>query len=504
MRLATSDQIREIDSLSVKVYGLSAEVLMEAAGTLAAREIQLSYFPELSRGETAVVCGPGNNGGDGLVVARHLHAMGFRDLTVFILAGSKKQSPMFKLQKKRAELQGLRLIDLSKNFKKIEAMKTATLIVDAIFGIGAERRMQGDYSKLIEKINSVKVPKVALDLPSGLSADRGIVLGAAVRADMTLTMGLPKPGFFVGEGPAHVGKLRTLSIGFPFELMRGIPTTHFLFNEKLAKRYLPKRRDTDSKADHGRLVVAAGSSGKWGAGVLACHAAFRMGTGYLYWSSNDSPANEIGAVPEAMIRDLDDPELWDPKRINAWVVGPGLGVSNKTRDLIIKLKKAKFPNVVLDADALTVAVKEKMFPLPESWVVTPHAGELSKIIGLDSMEIEADRFEAAKRGTAVTGCHVLLKGYRSILAYKGRCLVINSGNSSLAKAGTGDVLAGMIGALMAQGLDTVQATATAAYVHGRLADEWLRKGNDRNALMASDIYNDLPGLLSRVASSVVF
>lgn len=504
MRLVTAKQMKEIDELSVKVYGLTGEILMEAAGTLAAREIQLNYFPELSRGQVAVVCGPGNNGADGLVVARHLHSMGFRDLIVFTLASPSAQSDLFKLQLKRAELHGVRIQNIYRSMKKLEALRSATLVVDAIFGIGLNKSVQGDYSKLMETVNSMKVPKISLDIPSGLDADCGTVHGSAIRADLTLTFGLAKPGFFIGEGPSHVGKLRTLPIGFPFESLRGVATTHFLFNDRLARRYLPKRGDTDNKSDHGRLMVAAGSSGKWGAGILASHAAFRMGSGYVYWGSFQAPDDQIKSIPEVMTRALDDPEIWTENRIQAWVVGPGLGVNEQTRDLILKLKKSKVQKLVLDADALTVAVKYKLFPLPSTWVLTPHAGELSRIIGREPAEIEQDRFSAVLEGARVTGCHVLLKGYRSVLAYQDRCMVINSGNSSLAKAGTGDVLAGMIGSLMAQGLDSLQATATAAYIHGRLADDWLRRGLHRSTLLASDIQEDLPSLLSRIASSVVF
>jgi NAD(P)H-hydrate epimerase len=187
MRLATAQQAREIDELSVSAYGLTGDILMESAGTLAAREIQLNFFPELGRGQVAVVCGPGNNGGDGLVVARHLHAMGFRDLAVYVLAPPNKQSELFKLQLRRAELHGLRVHSLHRAMKKAEALRSVTLVVDAIFGHGLKTEVQGDYASLIEIINSLKVPKVSVDLPSGLDPDRGVVLGVAVRADMTLS-----------------------------------------------------------------------------------------------------------------------------------------------------------------------------------------------------------------------------------------------------------------------------------------------------------------------------
>lgn len=504
MRLATCSQCKEVDELSVKVYGLTGDILMESAGTLAAREIQLSYFPELSASHTAILCGPGNNGGDGLVVARHLHSMGFRDITVFLLAPLKSQTDLFKIQLKRCELHGIRIVDGSRSMKKLEAIRSSKLIVDALLGSGLDGGLRGDFMGAAELVNSIKVPVLSLDVPSGLNADRGIVENIAIRADMTFTFGLAKPGFFVADGPRHIGKLRTLSIGYPHEALRGTATSHFLFNEKLAKRYLPKRKDQDNKSNHGRLVIAAGSEGKWGAGILASHSAYRMGVGYVYWTSFTPPLEHLTSIPEVMTRDIDDDELWDSEKISSWVVGPGLGTGSETRDLIRKLQAQKVEKVLLDADALTVAVKERIFPLPSTWVLTPHAGELSKIIGWEVKEIESNRFEAALEGARVTGCHVLLKGYRSVMAYQKRCMVINAGNSALAKAGTGDVLSGMIGALMAQGLDSLQAAATGAFLHGKMADDWLRRGLNQNTLLASDIQEELPALLSRISSSVVF
>jgi ADP-dependent NAD(P)H-hydrate dehydratase / NAD(P)H-hydrate epimerase len=502
MRLATVEQSREIESLAQKVYGLPSELLMECAGALAAREIQQSFFPELTRGMTAIVCGPGNNGGDGLVIARHMHSAGHRDLVVFVLAGKKKNG-LLKLQFKRAEAQGLRVVDITgAASKKLEQIKSATLVVDALFGIGLKKEIKGEFRKAVEIMNSSMAPKVCVDTPSGLDADTGIVSTIAVKAAMTVTFGLAKPGFFVGDGPHHVGRLRVLPIGFPHEAIRGVATTHFLFNDKLAKRYLPIRRENSNKSNYGRLLVYAGSAGKWGAAVLASVSGYRIGAGYVTLAGNDLPPQILSESPECLTASLHDEEVL--KAATAVAIGPGLGTSDSTAELIQRLKKAKIEQVVLDADAITVAVKKKLFPFPSSWVITPHTGELSKILGVDSREIEKDRYAYALKAAKVTGCHVLLKGYRTVIAYGQRCMVIQAGNAALAKAGTGDVLTGMIGGLMAQGLDTLQATATAAYIHGRIADEWVRKGHDKSSLSASDLKDELPLLLGRIAGGVIF
>lgn len=501
MRLATVEQSRKIETLAQKVYGLSDELLMECAGALAAREIQQAFYPELTRGMTAIVCGPGNNGGDGLVVARHLHSMGFRDLTVFVLAG-KKKNPLLKLQLKRAGLQGLRIVEISGTTKKLEQVKSATLVVDAVFGIGLNKEIKGEFRKAIEVMNSSMVPKVAIDIPSGLNADTGEVMSLAVNAAMTITFGLAKPGFFVGDGPSQVGRLRVVAIGFPHEAIRGVATTHFLFNDKLAKRYLPVRKENSNKSNYGRLLIYAGKSGTWGAGILAAMSGYRIGAGYVTLASQDLPENLLQEAPECMTAGLHDEAAL--KNATAVAIGPGLGVSELTAELLLKLKRAKVEKVVVDADAITVAVQKKLFPFPKSWVITPHAGELSRVLKVDAREIERNRFAYARKAAKITGCHVLLKGYRTVIAYGERCMVVQAGNAALAKAGTGDVLTGMIGGLMAQGLDTLQASATAAYIHGRIADEWVRKGHDKSSLVASDIKDELPLLLNRLSGGVIF
>lgn len=497
MRLATVAQAAQIDEVSQKVYGLTGEILMEAAGCSAAREIDLTFLPELTRGSLAVICGPGNNGGDGLVTARHLHAGGHRDLIVFLVAPRDSQSPLFRLQLLRAEKQGLRIVDLIANPERAAQIKSTELIVDALFGIGLKRKVEEPFLQVVEAMNSAKAPKVSLDTPSGLNADTGRVEGVAVQAAMTVTFGLAKPGFLVGEGPAQTGKLRVLPIGFPHEALRGIATTHFLFNERLARRYLPKRKETSNKSDYGRLLVLAGREGFWGAGVLASSSAFRMGAGYVQWASFTAPLEALKEIPEVLTGKISDEALWQSP-FSAVCVGPGLGSGKETAAVIEKLKKLKGLPVVVDADAITACVEHDLFPLPENWVLTPHAGELSRILKVHAQDIERDRFLAASQACERVKCHVLLKGFRSLIAYGGRCLVIHAGNSALAKAGTGDVLTGMIGSLLAQGLETTQAAATAAYLHGRLADEWLRAGNDKSSLTASDLKAILPQVVSRL------
>jgi NAD(P)H-hydrate epimerase len=520
MRILTTQQCRDVDEWACKAYGLTDEILMEAAGLQAARECVQNFYPELTRGLTALICGPGNNGADGFVMARHLHSMGFRNLLV-VVASDKKRAKVAPKKKKgkiaaksvadlwsrqldRVEKHGIRTLYAFDDKKKLQQLASAELIVDALFGIGFHKKFEGAYLALVNQINSLKAPVVSLDIPSGLNADTGVTLSAAIKAHTTFTFGLPKPGFFVADGPQLVGKLRVLSIGYPYECLRGIATTHFLFNEKLARRYLPDRKDRSNKSDYGRLVIMAGSENMWGAGILAAQSAYRLGAGYVIWAGRDLPLKKLEEMPEVLTAKLDDDTIWDTEKVSAYAVGPGLGVNDDTAKIIRKLKDLKVEKVLLDADALSVCAKSKLFPLPKSWVVTPHAGELSRLLRMDVRDIEKDRYAAALKAAAVLGCHILLKGYRSILAFEKRCMVIHAGNAALAKAGAGDVLTGMIGSLLAQGLEPLQATATAAYLHGRIADDWVRSGADKRALNPSDLKDSLAHVVSRMSQGTIF
>ncbi len=497
MRLATIEQSRELDMLSKKVYGVPGELLMESAGALSAKEIIQSYFPELKKGSVYIICGPGNNGGDGLVLARHLHSSGYRNVNILTLAPFEKSSPLFKQQLNRVELFSIKVFDLLKNPEKMEKLRSASLVVDALFGIGLSSSLEDKYLKIVDFINAVKVPVVSLDCPSGLNCDQGTALNAVVKASMTLSFGLAKPGFFVGDGPAAVGKLRVLSIGYAYESLRGVATSHFAFTDKLARRYLPRRGTNTNKSDHGHVLVFAGSEEMPGAGILSATSAYRMGAGYVTWAcSEKSLFQQLERAPEILCTESTNPEIWD-KKVTAAVIGPGFGVNEHTRDIILKLKDQDYP-VVLDADGISTCVKYDLFPVPENWVITPHSGELSRITGVDVHNIEENRFEAVLNCVKITSGHVLLKGFRSVIAQKDRVMVILSGNSALAKAGTGDVLSGMIAALLAQDLETLQASATACYIHGRMADEWVRVGHDRQSLLASDLTQHLPQLMSQL------
>ncbi len=502
LHLITSEQSRKLDQLAQSEFHLSTETLMESAGTLSAEDIIFQFNEE----PVLVLCGPGNNGGDGLVLARHLLSS---SRTVHIFC-SKKNSTLSEVQKKRLRDQGVLIQDLE-NIEQIKKTVQAhvqkkIVIVDAMFGVGLCRNVEGLYLDIIHYINSLKsacseqIIKpfiVSLDTPSGLNVDTGQIMGIAVKADKTLSFSLAKPGFYLRKGPTHTGEITVLPIGFPRSLLLKQAHSHFLVTEKWVSSHLPVRQDDDHKARQGHLLVLAGREGFWGAGELCALSAYRMGAGYVTWACNTEKNSSVytKTLPDVLTQNVSDKNLFEKK--TAVAIGPGLGTGELTKKLLLQLKELEIP-VVVDADAFMVCIEENLFPLPSSWVLTPHAGELSKLFGLKGEDIDRDPCLYACKASQKTGCLVLLKGFYSVLSDGEKCWIIPAGNSALAKAGTGDVLTGFIGALMARSLNAFSSTVISAFVHGRLAEQWVSDGKDKDSLLAQDLRDILPFVLQNL------
>ncbi len=578
--LASSAESMEMDRLAQQKYGLGAEILMESAGALSAEAI-ISYLLRAKKqlqGDKAssvmVLCGPGHNGGDGLVTARHLLSANL-NVDVFLpdhKINQPKQNtdseendtknqenlhgsgdiPLYERQKQRLLNQGVTFKSLNDLLNGQsnglsdgqgavrKAGAGACVIVDALFGVGLSRDVKEPYASLIQWINQTGQFVVSLDTPSGLDVDTGHIRGQAVRANLTLTFGLAKPGFYLMHGPMQVGQINQTGTGQAEPALRGLPfekgtavglfssnkanvkhafsnkisikvfslgypsvllrknKKHFLIKKSWVSAQLPRRQPTDHKAQHGHLLVLAGSPGFWGAGCLTAEAGYRMGAGYVTLVSVGQEGSVKAKLPDVLTQDMDDPDLLKNK--TAVAIGPGLSVGEKTKQLLLKLKETDLP-VVVDASAWTVCVREKLFPLPSHWVVTPHSGELASLFGVTGHKVDENRCSYAMKGSATVGCLVLLKGFYSVLAQQDKCWIIPAGNSALAKAGTGDVLTGFIGSLMARGLSAFSASATGAFVHGLLAEEWVRSGKDQESLMAQDLKDILPFVLQKLKKS---
>lgn len=305
--------------------------------------------------------------------------------------------------------------------------------------------------------------------------------------------------------------------------------TYLVFNKQKARAALPKRSKENLKKSHkgsfGHLLVCAGSTGTWGAGILSSSSAFRMGLGYVTWASFQKPDKQIRAIPEVLVGKLPDAidaqiakksnSAQKAKKFSAFLVGPGLGVGRRTLSLISILLKQDQP-VVLDADALTVLsqfktdpkkkskkrnIKNKIGKLKPNWILTPHHGEMARLLNINTKAVEKNRHEAVKAAAQKYQCVVLLKGFPTLVSDGVKTFEVHKGNAALAKAGSGDVLAGMLGSLLAQGVNAFDAACLAAYIHGDVADQWI-KTKDIRSMKASDIIDSLPVILKRLSKTI--
>ena len=555
--LAGSRFLKAMDLQSQTRFRISGQALMESAGSSSALEIlKHPRFPLWKKKPFVILCGPGGNGGDGLVLARHLlsHKV---EVQIFCKDSSKELTQM---QKQRLKAQKVPLYPLKDSGRLKKALHHTLVIVDALFGVGLSHSPEEEDLNLIKLVNGTGKEVLSLDNPSGLNVDSGEVWGQAVKAHWTFSFGLNKPGFYLREGPALAGQIIPLPLGFPQTFFWGSGShTHFLVERKWVSSVLPQRQATDHKARQGHLLVLAGREGMWGAGALCATAAYRMGAGYVTWSSHEKPPPL--KVPEALIQSEKKPELLLARK-TAVALGPGLGTGPKTKKIITTLKKTKLP-VVVDADAFSVCVSGNMWPLPAHWVLTPHTGELARLFKVKASQVERDRCGYAVKASLKTGALVLLKGFHSLLAYGKKCWIIPTGNCALSKAGTGDVLTGFIGALLARPpsptiLQTSRtqktrnpappphplkvlltsgrgqgnkktitpagspvkenhyaplpslteeealvvmahaAAASGAFLHGLLAEEWVHSGRSRDSLLARDLGDRLPALLQKI------
>jgi hydroxyethylthiazole kinase-like uncharacterized protein yjeF len=491
--------VRALDAQAVEQTGLPSVLLMENAGR-GAFEALLAAFPQaLSR--VVVVGGPGQNGGDGWVVARHLHNAGFAP-RAFLLGDETRVSG-----DARANLRALDGLGVAHHgiagedlTLLVGALASATLVVDALFGTGLDRPLQAGYVSAVELINACAAPVVALDLPSGVDADTGAVLGAAVRAEMTVTFAAHKRGLHQHPGAALAGELRVASIGVPAPCDAPVG----LIEARDVTRWLPERPKDAHKGLAGHVLVIAGAPGRTGAALLSGLGALRGGAGLCTLAARgDAHAALDAKVIELMTVGLAmdaEPALARALELSsdkqAAVVGPGLGLDAAGRALARQLALALPMPAVLDADALTALGTD--YGLLRSAagprVLTPHPGEAARMLGTSSAQVQSDRYAAAERLAIHSGCVVVLKGAKTIVAEpSGRMRVCPAGAPAMAVAGTGDVLSGAIAAALAHA-DAFDAAAAAVYLHG-LAGEIAAQAD--RGLLASELAAALPAALAR-------
>lgn len=494
MKLALAEEMRQFDLKAQTEYKLSGDLLMERAALAAAHALD-ECISENNRCKVYICCGKGNNGGDGFALARILKGRGV-NVTAVLLYPREEHSGLALTNLERAERFGVPMISWSD--QAIADLAKADWIVDALLGTGTKGAPRGVIRTAIENINELSRPVLALDLPSGIDADTGAVPGAAIRAACTVTFGLGKPGLFIYPGAEFAGRVITDSIGFPPELLEDPALTIAALTEKEARALIPRRGPTAHKGTTGHVLVVGGSPGMTGAPALAALGALRSGCGLVTVGLRES-LPFIGKPLEVMNLSWNEAMKRD-KAYQAIVFGPGMSTANDGLEFLNKIMESVETPLVIDADGLNILadnlhlLSRRRQPI----VLTPHPGEMARLTGLSTAEVQYDRIGIARKYSQEWQVTVILKGARTITALPdGRIYLNLTGNSAMATAGMGDLLAGMVGGLIAQGTAPEVAAILGPYLHG-LAGDAVRIKKGPAGIIASDLLDEIPAVLKRV------
>lgn len=481
--LYTAAQVRELDRRAIEDHGVPGYTLMTRAGQ-AAFEVLRERWPEARC--IGVLCGPGNNGGDGYVIARLAQGAG---LTAWVLEAGDPARLKGDAARARADWQaaGGQAVDARAPWPAAE------VLVDALLGTGLDRPVEGALGGLIDAINATGLPVLAVDIPSGLHADTGAVLGRAVRAAVTVSFIGLKTGLFTGEGPACRGDVVFDGLGVPEAVYRELPPVAERLDATCIRR-LGRRARCAHKGHFGYVLVVGGAPGMPGAVRLAGEAAARAGAGLVSVATHPDHAPLLPqARPELMVHGVVAPADLAPLLTRATVlaVGPGLGQGDWGRTLLGRLLETGLPMVV-DADALNLLAEEPANR--DDWVLTPHPGEAARLLGRDSASVQSDRLAAAREIQARFGGVCVLKGAGTVIRDADATAVCTGGNPGMASGGMGDVLTGIIAGLLAQGLAPAQAARIGVCAHAEAADRAARGGE--RGLLASDLLAELRGVVN--------
>ena len=508
MNVLTAAQMRAVDSRTIEEIGIPGCVLMENAGRGVAEEI-MRRFSLAGPLRALILAGKGNNGGDGYVVARYLLNKGW---DVKTLALAERDAVKGDAAVNLAVLENLGghvafvLNDLVLESTLAEVGEF-TVLVDAMFGTGITKPAEGLYLKVIEWLNQQMSPVVAVDIPSGVDASTGRILGVAVKASLTVTFAFAKVGLVSYPGAGQAGELVTVDIGIP-ELVAGqVPGDCLLVDAAEARSLLPVRRQDGHKGTFGHLLVLAGSSGKCGAAVMAAESGLRGGAGLVTLACPQSiqatVASRLTEVMTVALADFSgesslqalDALLMQTEGKQALAIGPGLGLGDEVAGLIRRLMQESALPMIIDADGIN-ALCGHMHLLERQTgrqvIMTPHPGEMARLTGLSIAEIQADRFVVARDFALQHRVVLVLKGARTLIASpEGQVRVNSTGHAGLASGGMGDVLTGLIGSFLAQGLSALDAATLGVYLHGLAADRLLPTFGDAG-LLATDVMSEIP------------
>lgn len=484
--LYRAEQVRELDRLAIEYYGIAGYSLMSRAGQDAFEQIRRRW-PRVR--SIAVLCGGGNNGGDGYVIARLAKLAGL-EVELHQLVDPEKLKGDARHAFEDAVAAAVSMIHY--DGQRIDGFD---LIVDAMLGTGLQGEVQGIWREAIEAVNEIGSPVVAVDIPSGLSADTGQVMGVAVRADLTVSFIGLKRGLFTADGPDYCGQLLFSNLNVPDEVYGHLIPAARRIDYQMLKGEIPQRRRNSHKGDNGHVLIVGGDHGMSGAVRLAGEAAARCGAGLVSLATRESHTAAITAArPELMCHGVEKVVQLRALlgRASVVAIGPGLGQGKWGKAMLAVILESRLP-LVLDAEALSLLATDPM--RHDKWVLTPHPGEAARMLGCSTTEIQQDRFNAVASLEASYGGVVVLKGCGTlVLGGDGEMSLCNKGNPGMACGGMGDLLTGVIASLIAQGLGLRQAARLAVAVHAAAGDAAAREGE--RGLLASDLLPHLRTLLN--------
>ena len=499
--IVNAAEAAKIDRISIHEIGIPSVVLMEKAAMALARcasdacgkYVQLNCNGINSKPRILAVCGTGNNGGDGAAAARLLNGQGYS--TDILLAGSKeKMSEEMRIQVQIAEKLGIRFITKPED-------NEYTVIIDALFGTGLSRDIEGVYAEWIHWINSQHSVVIATDIPSGINADNGKVCGCAVKAEYTVTFGFNKRGIIMFPGALYSGKVynRRYRLSRYCSTKKQLQVLILIIKTDIEK-LVPERMARTNKGSFGKVLVIAGSKGMSGACFLAAKAAYRMGCGLVKIATAEQNTDILKIkLPEAITGSYENGIIDDINWADVIAIGPGIGTDNSASRLVSEVLKIKDKPVVMDADAINILPMLRLvksgydkYGLGSNFIITPHLKEMSRLTGAQVQDIQENIIEYAS--CHKDGCTVVLKDARTVVSDGKKIYINTTGNNALSTGGSGDVLCGMAAGLLAQGMEGIDAAALAVFVHGLAAESYTRN-KSRNSMVASDIIEELPYVL---------
>ena len=521
IKLVNSNGAKKLDEDAQKL-GMSGMVLMERAALSTAEFIKNRLLIGDKYKKVIAICGSGNNGGDGIACARILHEWGF-NVEIFVVGEEKKFTEQTRTQVDLAvnsEID-LKIVEPSEIITDRDDFKNV-IIIDAIFGVGFKGRLEGDLEKLAIFLNMFNSVKVAVDIPSGVNGSNGKVESTAIKCDYTITFGVNKTGIAVYPGKDYAGEVIVADIGFPKKALELVSCNTFTFDETDIGYFMPKREEYSNKGDFGKILVIAGSEEMCGASYLSALAAYRTGAGLVRIFTPKANRTSLQIlIPEAVLTTYNDsPEIDIEaateeklyKAVKEWadavVIGPGLGLSKRSKSIVKKVIEISEVKTVIDADGLRLfreIIEEKenrkldlKKDLKTGFVLTPHIKELSDLLYLPKEEVKDNIIDIAEELKYCAGM-VVIKEARTVVVGEGRCYINNSGNSAMAKAGSGDVLTGIISALMVgDKLRPFMMVALGVYIHG-LAGDILKEKKGNHGILARELADEIAEIMKRYA-----